>query len=132
MTLLNSVFSLVRKFLTVGNSRFLLSKSSMTFFFYISADLSYIYNNIHYTCFSTNTFLIFILIYNLYTIIKSAILRTSPLNIGSLATSTFDLVFDPVLSLEALISISSSSSSTSLLVANNACNTAICSTYCII
>ena len=69
------------------------SKSSNKFFFYISADLSYIYDNTYCICFSTIVSLIFILRYNLYVVINPPTFSTSPLNTSGLAT----LILDPML-----------------------------------
>lgn len=82
--LLNSLFSSVRNSLTFGNSKSLLSKSSIIFFFHIFADSLCTYNKIYYTCSSTDTSIIFILISSLYTITKPTALLISPSKVGSL------------------------------------------------
>jgi len=60
----------------------------------MSTDPLCIYNNIHYICSSTTTFLILILINNLHAIRNSETLFSVLLNICSLVTFTFDLVLD--------------------------------------
>jgi len=92
--LLNSFFCLARKSLTNGNSNFLVSKSSKTFFFQISTNSSYTYVKTHYSYSSTDTFLILNLIYNLHTITKHATLLVFLLDVDSLVTSALNLVLD--------------------------------------
>ena len=104
--LLNSFFRSMRNSSTIMNSKLLFSKSSKTFFFQISTDSPYTYDNTHWICSFTITFLIFILIYNLHAIKKSKTLLAFLLNVSDLATS----IFDSILGLEAAISTSSSSS----------------------
>jgi len=66
----------------------------MIFFFQMSADPPCIYDNTYYTCSSTESFLIFILIKSLHAIKKSEIFPDSLLNIGGLVMSIFDPVLD--------------------------------------
>ena len=65
------------------------------FFFQMFTNPPYTYDRAYYTCSYTDTFLIFILIYNPYTIKRPVIFCVSPLNVCGLAT----FVFDPVLGL---------------------------------
>ena len=88
----NSFFSLVRKSLTINNSNFPVSKFFKIFSFQIFADIFYIYNNIYCTCFSTDISLIFILMYDLYTVTKSATLLEFLSNVDDLAILALNLV----------------------------------------
>ena len=91
-SLLNSCFRSIRNSTTIVYTKLLLSKSSIIFSFQISADPLCTYNNTHYTCFSTDTSLISILMYNLYAIKKPRTFLVFLLNVCDLATSMFDLV----------------------------------------
>ena len=90
----NSFFRFIRRInsSTIANSKLLFFRFLITFFFKMSTNSLYMYDITYWVFFSTKTFLIFILIYNLYTIKKPKILLISPLNVGGLATSTFNLV----------------------------------------
>ena len=85
---------MARKSPTNRNSKFLIFKSSKTFFFQISTNSSYTYVKTYYTCSSTVTFLILNLMYNLYIITKPATLLVFLLNVNSLVTSVLNLVLD--------------------------------------
>ena len=64
----SSCFKFVRNSSTVACAKLSFSKSSIIFSFYISANSLYTYDKTYYTYFSTTTSLIFIYIYNLYTV----------------------------------------------------------------
>ena len=80
-----------KNFFNNSNFTFSVSKFSRIFFFYISADPLSIYNSIYCICFSIAALLIFILKYNLHTIINFPIFFASPINTG-LATFILDFV----------------------------------------
>ena len=80
---------------TVSYSNIPSSRSSNTFSFQTSTDPPCIYNKIHWICSSSGTSLIFILKYNLHTMINPLIFSTSLLRIDGLATSIWNSVLDP-------------------------------------
>ena len=82
----NSFITSVKKFSIDLNSTPPNSKSAIKFSFQTSAELSYTYDNIHWTCSSTNTLLILILKYSLYAIMNPTTLLAFLLNISGLAT----------------------------------------------
>ena len=88
-------FSVNKNSSAISNSTFSISKSSNKFFFHKSADLLYIYNNIHYICSYTIVPLILILKYNLHVMTNPPTFSTSLLNTSSLATSILDPVLGP-------------------------------------
>lgn len=67
----SSIFISAKNSSAVSYSNTSISKSSKIFSFQTSADLSYIYDNIHCICSSTTSPIIFILIYSLHTIMNS-------------------------------------------------------------
>ena len=120
----NYCFKSVKKFPTVANINFSLSKSSITFYFHISANSPCAYDNTHYTYSFTATSFIFILIFNMHTIKNSGTLFAVLLNICGLAT----FIFDPVVGLITTISVLPSFS----LLISNAYKAVICSYYYLI
>ena len=94
----NSFFISSNNSLTISKSHTLVSKSSNMFSFQMSTASSCIYYKTHYTCSSTASLLIFILINNLHIVINPDIFSDFPSNTCGIATSALD----PVLGLETL------------------------------
>ena len=92
--LLNSCFNSVRNSSAVSYFRFPPSKSFKMFSFDISANPPYTYNSIYWTCSSTTSLLILILMYNLHVVMNPETFLELLSNTCSFATSVFNLMLD--------------------------------------
>ena len=122
----NSFFNAANSSLANKNSKFFDSKSARIFSFHTSAVSPYTYVEIQCTCSSTNSSLIFILIYSLHAVTKPAIFPEFPSNNGSLATSGWNLYLGLGATSSSPLYISPK------LAANCACRAASCFACCLI